>query len=161
MTLLRRTFGAVALAAPLLLAVTTPAVAHPLPHVDTAVISGSGVASPGLGLIPAHQWITFSGVATIAGIDGVLTRWDCLFYGESPASSLAQGMGTVSGSCGPLLFELCIFVRVAAVVLVDCLELTIYDDHIGTAPGTCVFRPHDFLPTTLYDLICEFAVALV
>ena len=155
MTLLRRTFGAVALAAPLLLTVTTPAVAHPLTHVDAAVVQGSGVISPSLGLLYETHSIYFNGTATVLGTDGELTTWDCSFAGSSLAS-LAHGMGSVSGWCGPLLFELCVFVRVAAVVLVDCLAL---GEHAGTAPGVCAFLPHDTLPTTSYDLLCGFGVA--
>lgn len=160
MNLLRRTFGAVALAAPLLLTVTTPAVAHPLPHVDVLVVEGSGTISPGVGLIPGPQSISFDGTATVVGTDGVLVTYDCSFSGTDPAGSTAAGSGTVSGSCGPISLSLCIFVRVGSVVIVICAEVQV-GVHVGTAVAECVFRPHDTLPTTSYDLICEATVTLV
>ena len=158
MNKLARTFyGAVALASPMLLAVTTPAVAHPLPHIDVAVIQGSGTISPGLGATPSPQSISFDGTATVVGTDGVLTSWDCSFSGSDPAGSVAAGAGTVSGSCGPVAFEICVFVREGAHVDVSCASTS---SHTGGAQAKCAFRPHDTLPTTAYDLVCEAYVTM-
>ena len=157
--LARTLYGAVALSSPMLLAVTTPAVAHPLPHVDLAVIQGSGTISPGLGALPEAQSISFDGVATVVGTDGIPTgTYTCSFAGTDPAGSAAAGAGTVSGSCGPIVLELCVFVREAAHVDVECTSTV---SHIGGAQAKCVFRPHDTLPTTSYDLVCEAVVVLV
>lgn len=156
--LARTIYGAVALASPMLLAVTTPAAAHPLPHVDVATIEGSGTISPGLGATPSAQSISFDGTATVVGSDGVLTEYDCAFSGEDPAGSAAAGAGTVAGSCGPIVLELCVFVREAAHVDVECVST---ESHKGGAQAKCVFRPHDTLPTTAYDLICEAIAILV
>jgi hypothetical protein len=160
--LTRTVFGGMALAAPLLLTVTTPAVAHPLPHVDVVVIQGSGTISPGLGLLPEHQSISFTGTATGVGTDsvsdGIPFTYGCSFSGEDPAGSVAAGAGTVAGSCGPLAFELCVFGRAGGKVSVVCASTT---DHKGGAEAECVFTPHGVLPTTSYDLICEAKAALV
>ena len=160
MNLLRRTFGAVALAAPVLLTVTTPAVAHPLPHVDALVIQGSGTISPGIGVEPDEQSISFTGTATVVGTDGVLTTETCSFSGTDPAATIPLGSGTVSGSCGPISLSLCVFIRIGVIVQVVCAEVQV-GVHVGTATATCVFRPHDSLPTTSFDLVCVAEVALV
>ena len=158
MSLTRRLFGAAALTAPLLLTVTTPAVAHPLPHVDQAVITGSGSISPGLGAVPEEQSISFDGSALTVGTDGVLVTFPCSFAGTDLAGSAATGLGTVSGACGPLFFELCVFVRVTVAVAVVCATTT---DHTGPGEAECIFRPHDTLPTTSYDLVCDARTAIV
>lgn len=157
MDALRRTFSTVTLAAPLLLTVTMPAVAHPYPHVDALVIQGSGTISPGLGATPTPQSISFDGTAFVAGTDGGLATYDCSFSGTEPQGALAAGAGAVSGACGLIRLSFCAFIHVGATALLACPELV---THLGVGVVECVFRPHDTLPTTAYDLVCHGDVAM-
>lgn len=152
--LVRSLYAGAALSMPLIFTVTTPAVAA---NVDTAVIQGSGTISPGLGLTPSPQSISFTGTATVVGTDGVLATYSCAFNGTDPAGSTAAGSGNVSGACGPLAFASCTFVRVGAHVDVVCTG----GAGTGGAYAKCVFRAHSVLPTTSYDLTCKAEVALV
>jgi len=150
----RKIFSGVALASPLLLAFTSPAVAA---NAAVAIIQGSGTISPGLGATPAFQSISFTGTATVVGTDGAPATYGCSFSGTDPQGSAAAGAGTVSGSCGPLVFASCTFVREGAHVDVVC---TAGGGGTGGAQAKCVFQPHQALPTTSYDLKCQAFVAI-
>lgn len=149
----RTVYGGLALAAPMLLTLSAPAaVADPLPHADVSLITGSGTISPGLGVFPVPQSISFTGTATAVGTTGPgVTTLSCSFSGTDPAGSAAAGAGTVSGNCGHLNFSLCVFVRQGPHVTVTC---TSTGSHTGGAVAECVFEPHAVLPTTSYDLVC-------
>ena len=121
---------------------------------DAAVINGSGSINPGLSEIPAAQSISFTGTATVVGTEGVLATYGCSFSGTDLAGSVAEGVGTVAGSCGPISFTTCVFLRIAAEVQVVCAELPVT---IGGA--VCVFTPTTTNPVTTYDLICAAAYA--
>lgn len=110
---------------------------------DGYVAQGSGTYSPGLGLVPEPQSMAFSASATVVGMDGILATYPCSFSGTDLAGSIAEGIGALSGRCGPMTFSTCVFVRVAAAFEMACAD-------IGVASG--VFTPHNTLPTTSYDL---------
>lgn len=151
--LVRSLYAGAAIAMPLVFTAATPAVAAP--NADVALIQGSGTISPGLGAVPEAQSVSFTGTATVVGTDGVLATYGCSFSGTDLAGSVAEGVGTVSGACGPLAFSTCVFVRVAGVVGVVCVA-----GGVGVAQAACVFTPHQTLPTTSYDLICEAAAVI-
>jgi len=129
------------------------------PHADVALIQGSGTISPALGTAVEDHAVSFTGSALAVGTDGVLTSYDCSFTGSGTGNILG-GPGTVSGNCGPLSFDLCVFVLTLAVVDVVCPKAVILTE-IGLGQGECVFRPHQVFPVESYDLTCEAAVALV
>ena len=152
--LVRSLFLGAAVAMPLTLIAASPAAAHPA-HADVAVIQGSGTISPGLSAtaLPAQQSISFTGTATVVGTEGVLATYPCSFGGTDLAGHPAEGVGTVSGSCGPISFTTCVFVRVGVVVAVVCADVTTALS-VELGAGVCVFTPTTFEPTTTYDLIC-------
>jgi hypothetical protein len=149
--LVRSLFAGAAVSMPLALVAASPASAA---NVDVAVIQGSGTISPGLGAVPEQQSVQFSGTATVVGTDGVAATYPCNFSGTDLAGSVAEGVGTVSGSCGPISLTTCVFVRVAGVVVVACA-----DGVVEVGGAVCVFTPDDVLPTTSYDLVCAAAYA--
>lgn len=154
---MKRLYAAAALVLPLALASYNPATAA-TPHADVAVIQGSGTISPPLGpLVEAHS-VSFSGTATVVGTDGVLATYPCSFNGVGTGNILG-GPGTVSGGCGPLVLELCVFVLTGAVVHVACPTAT--GTQAGIGQGECVFRPHQVLPVESYDLTCEASAVVV
>jgi len=126
---------------------------------DAAVITGSGTISPGLGPVPAAQSVSFTGTATVVGTDGILATYGCSFSGTDLAGSLLEGVGTVSGACGPLAFNTCVFLRIAAEVQVVCADVTVDPGAPSAAvgAGVCVFVPTSSNPVTTYDLICAAA----
>lgn len=149
--LVRSLFVGAAIAMPVMLIAASPASAQ---TADVAVIEGAGTISPGLGAVPEAQSVHFEGTATVVGTDGVLASYSCEFDGTDLAGSVAEGVGTVHGTCGPIALDLCVFIRVAGVVLVICPDGVI---EVGAA--VCVFEPDDLLPTTSYTLICAAAYA--
>lgn len=160
----RTLFAGAALAMPLIMLGTTPAVAA---HVDAAAITGQGTISPGLGIcvdpndpvkVPdCTQSISFDGTATAVGSDSSVgnptPQYSCSFTGTDLFGTVAEGVGTVSGNCGPLAFSLCAFVREAAIVEVACGGV------VNAAAAVCAFRPVDTLPTTAYTLVCGAVAA--
>lgn len=153
----RSLYAGAALSMPLIFTFTTPAVAA---VAGGAVIQGSGGISPGLDIVPVEQSISFGGTATVVGVNGtspeVATTYGCSFSGTDLAGWVGSGVGTVSGACGPLAFDLCAFVREAAHVDVVCANTS---SGAGAAYAKCVFRPHQVLPVTSYDLTCIAAAA--
>src|SRR5207302_10484833 len=98
--------GAIATGILTVLAGTSTVQAASLDSADGVVV-GSGTISPGLGVVPAPQTITFSG--TLTGADASLTPGvmsdTCAFSGTSGplGDSIAAGTGAVSGTCsGPV-----------------------------------------------------------
>jgi len=152
--LVRSLYAGAALSMPLIFTITTPAVAA---AGGAAVIQGSGGISPGLDIIPAEQSISFGGTATVVGIDGTTPvvggTYGCSFGGTDLLGWIGSGQGFVAGACGPLSFDTCVFVREAAHVDVACAGTT------GAAAAKCVFRPHQVLPVTSYDLTCVVPAA--
>ena len=147
------TYAATALVAPLLLTVTTPgtagaAIAH------GAVIQGSGGISPPLDLLPTEHSISFGGTATVVGIDGTTPvvggTYGCSF-GGTVTGNLSGAVGTFSGACGPLSFELCVLVLTTPSVRIACSRTS---GGSGGGYFECVFRPHQVLPVDSYDLTC-------
>ena len=151
--LVRSLFVGAALAMPLVLLGTSPAAAV---DANVAVISGSGIISPGLDIVPVQQSISFTGTATYVGTDGVLATAPCAFAGTDLRGSIAEGAGTVSGGCTPYNFSLCAFVRVFGVVVVVCANASVPPLTLGA--GVCVFTPDQVLPTTSYQLVCAAVV---
>jgi len=155
--LVRSLYAGAALSMPLIFTITTPAVAAPEANAGVvAVIQGSGGIGPGLEIIPDEQSISFGGTATVvAAVESntpkVLASYGCGFGGTDLAGWIGSGVGFVSGSCGPLSFETCVFVREAAHVDVVCANTS---SGVGGAYAKCVFRPHQVLPVTSYDLTC-------
>lgn len=150
--LARAAFAGAAIAMPLVMVGTSPAAAA---NVDVAVITGSGTISPGLSVVPVPQSISFSGSATVVGTHGVLTTYGCSFSGSDINGSIAAGVGTVSGSCGPISFDTCVFVRVLDVVQVVCAGASASGPTVKGASAECVFQPNNTLPTTSYTLTCK------
>ena len=129
------------------------------PHVDVAVITGSGTIVPSLGLDVETHAVSFDGQALAIGTEGVLAPFPCSFSG-SGIGNILGGPGTVSGSCGPLSFELCVFVLTGAVVDVVCPKTDVTVG-VGLGQGECVFRPHQLFPVESYDLACEASLGYV
>lgn len=146
-TLARSLFAGATLAMPVALLAGSPAAAA---GADLAVITGSGTISPGLNETPRPQSISFTGTATVVGTDGVLATFGCSFTGSDLAGSVAEGVGTVAGACGPIAFPTCAFARVGVEVQVACASTT---PSVGAA--VCIFTPNNTNPTTSYGLICE------
>jgi hypothetical protein len=124
-------------------AIVAPAIALAAPaaqaaNADGAVITGAGQILPGLTATPRQQAVNFNGTATVAGTHGVLTTYGCAFAGTDLEGSYAEGAGTVAGTCGPIGLNLCVFVRVAAVVPVVCADTSGPDKFAG---GAFVFVP--------------------
>jgi hypothetical protein len=131
---------------PLTMIASSPATAA---AADTFVIQGSGTISPGLTTTPTNQSISFTGTATVVGTHGTPGTYSCSFSGTSSIpETTANGAGTVSGSCGPIAFSSCTYVRAGVNVAVNCTEGT------RTATAKCVFNPGNTNPTTRYTLIC-------
>lgn len=154
---LRSMYAAAAVVLPLTLTMFQPATAA-TPHADVAVIQGSGTIDPALGTAVEAHSVSFTGTATVVGTDGVLATYACSFNGVGTGNILG-GPGTVSGGCGPLVLELCVFVLTGAVVHVACPKTTAAQ--VGIGQGECVFRPHQILPVESYDLTCEASLGLV
>ena len=157
--LVRSLFAGAALAMPLTVLAATPAAAA---EADAFVITGSGTIFPGLGAVPTPppgggQAINFTGTATTVGTHGVPGTYSCSFSGTDINGSAALGVGTVSGSCGPIGFTTCFFARVTAVVAVVCADTAI--PPVRGAAAVCAFTPVDVNPTTRYNLICAGAYA--
>lgn len=148
------TYAATTLGAPLLLTVTTPAVVSAA-AAHSAVIQGSGGISPGLDLNVWERSISFGGTATVVGINGtapdVARAYWCSFNG-SFTGNLSGGAGTFSGACGPVSFDLCVFVYTTPSLRISCAN-----NSNGTGGGwfECVLRPHQVLPVTSFDLTCK------
>jgi hypothetical protein len=149
--LVRSLFAGATIAMPLNLLITSPAAAA---SADAAVIQGHGTISPGLTPVPTQQSISFTGTATVVGTDGVLATYPCSFTGTDLAGSLAAGVGTVKGNCGPLDFTTCVFVRIGAEVQVICA-----DTGVSVGAAVCVFQPDQINPTTSYTLTCGAVAA--
>jgi hypothetical protein len=146
--LVRSLFVGAAIAMPLTLIATTPAVAL---GEDVGVVTGGGSISPGLGVTPANQTFHFSGTATVVGTDGVAASFSCSFDGSDSVGTAALGTGPFSGGCGPISFSNCTFVRATVAVVVAC-----NDGVVKVAAGACVFVPSDVNPTKNYTLVCAF-----
>ena len=137
---------AVAVAMPLVLVSGNPATAA---GADAMVVTGSGTISPGLTLVPVSQSISFAGTATVAGTHGVLATYSCSFSGTLIAG-VAGGAGSISGSCGPISFDVCF-----AVAVIGSWSIVCQDGTRRSAQGwECEFSPSDTLPTTRYTLLC-------
>jgi len=116
---------------------------------DTLVISGSGTVSPGLApVITRPQAITFTGTATVIGTDGILATYACQVTGTGLNDNMAAGVGYLSGSCGPISFSSCTFVRDHADTNVQCLDAA----RGRTLTGKFLFQPTDLNPVTRYQL---------
>ena len=140
----RTVFAGVALAMPLTLLATTPAVAA---NADVAVINGNGTILPGLDVVPVPQAVSFTGTANVTGSHpGIVT---CSFNGTDLLGSLAEGVGTVSGDCGPIDLNTCAFVRVVEAVVVGCV-----DGVVEAGGGVCLFQATDSSPVKNYTLLC-------
>jgi hypothetical protein len=132
-----------ATAMPVVVALAQPAAAA---RADVAVIQGGGTITPGLTEVVQNQSVNFTGTATVVGTDGVLATYQCSFSGTGFGNA-AGGVGTVSGSCGPVPFTSCNFVFTAVHVTVACAP--------QVAAADCVFTPNNIRPTTSYGLVCE------
>lgn len=146
--LVRSLFAAAAFVLPVTVTMVQPAAAA---NVDVAVIQGSGTITPGLSATPQNQSVSFTGTATVVGTDGVLATYTCSFAGTGFGNALG-GIGSVSGSCGPVVFPSCTFVFTAVHVTVACPPTI--------AASDCIFTPTTLNPTTTYDLLCEGALVL-
>jgi hypothetical protein len=132
----------------LVLAVTVmslAAVVSPAHAYDAGVVSGSGVYAPGLDTIPMPQAFSFSGSATTYGTNGLPATFACAWSGVGLADNVASGAGTFSGSCGPLQFTACTYVRSGAALSFACqngangsLTITFPTNHTYTATGPIV-----------------------
>lgn len=147
-------YAATALAAPLLLTVTTPAAVSAV-HVDTGLIQGSGTITPGLGASTTPQAMSFAGTLTAVSTRGVGATYGCAWAGDWITVALA-GVGAVAGACGPIVFETCV-----GVLAGPALDLVCQRPSTGVSPWeiACVFRPHQTNPVTSYDLTCAIAGA--
>lgn len=115
------------------------------------VMTGSGTISPGLGLVPIPQSVSFTGTAGYVSTFPVgLAGYPCSFSGAE-FGSMAGGVGTLAGSCGPASYTNILYVRAGAtlsgigVVVGGSSSSTHFD---------CVFQPTDVNPTTRYSLVC-------
>lgn len=138
--------AAVTLALPLVMSAATPASAA---GANTVVISGSGTISPGLTHVPADQWVTFTGTATVTGTNGVLATYSCSFGGNVFDATVVAGLGYVSGSCGPIDFTNCQWLHQFGHASIVCV-----DTRVTLAQLECVFSPTNVLPATQYSVLC-------
>lgn len=134
------------------------------------VVIGGGSISPGLGVLPAHQTVTFSGSLTGAGVVGttsVVISDTCTFSGASTdqagGDNIALGLGQVTGSCiGSLGISASLtYARVGALVAVEgpgsvTLGTTTVN---GDSAGICVFVTTQTPPITSYTVVCVTAAA--
>lgn len=129
----------------------TPASPASAAHVDVLVITATGTIFPGLGMEPRAQNIHFIGPAIHAGTRGTV-GYTCEYTGNGLADSISEGLGTLSGSCGPISMATCVYVRVAVAVTLACAD-------VGTPSGVVVqagelaLLPHNTNPTTSFDLV--------
>ncbi|HEX8004145.1 MAG TPA: hypothetical protein VF519_15765 [Mycobacteriales bacterium] len=148
--LVRSLFAGAAIAMPIVMVTASPAAA-----LDAFVITGSGTISPGLTAVPTPQSVSFTGTATSVGTTAVPGSYPCSFSGTDTLGSAAEGVGTVSGSCGPFAFTNCQFVRIVGVVVVVCPP---QGNPPRTAVAVCAFQPTNVNPTTRYNLVCAGVV---
>ncbi len=119
---------------------------------DTFVMTGSGTFSPGLGLTPQAQSLSFTGTATVVGTDGVAATYSCSITGGEFLGELAFGAGNASGGCAPPKWcRSWTYVRVGAKWVWVCTA-TVLNPSVGVMD--CLFSPSDVNPTTNFTLVC-------
>lgn len=115
-------------------------------HADAVVLQGAGTYAPPLGVLSEAHALSFSGVATVTGTDGVAVTFDCQFYGTS-FESLSGGEGAMAGSCGPLAFPSCVYARAGVAGTITCAGV------VEEMVLSFFWRPVDVIPTSAYTLI--------
>lgn len=138
------------------LAFTAPASAQ---AAAVGVVVGSGTITPGLGVLPALQTISFSGTLTGAGAVGasaVILSDSCSYNGSSSSlgDNVAFSLDSLSGSCsGTLaLSETMTAVRVGAIALEEGSGSV--GGVAGPAFHVCVWVSTQAPPITQYKHVC-------
>lgn len=140
---MRRTFLAAIAALPLL--VPAPSSAQ---GTGVFVVQGSGGISPGLDLVPAAQSVSFGGTMTVVGTDPLLSTYGCSF-GGTEVGFIGASQGYLGGGCGHVQCPIGPYERAGFVLTWTCTNVFV------TITMECVFRPHQTLPVTSYDMTCE------
>ncbi|HEV2890683.1 MAG TPA: hypothetical protein VGX28_09935 [Frankiaceae bacterium] len=106
-----------ALAAALLpAALLTAAPARAVPPV-VLLIDGNGTYFPGYGTSPTPQSMRMTGTATDVATGAVHA---CAWELQGLADTIAQGVGTWKGTCGPYVFASCAYTRAGTDATVAC-----------------------------------------
>ena len=139
---------------------TVPAAAQ---AAGSGAFDGTGTITPGLGVTGTA--VTFSLTGTLTGaavVNGnpVVINDTCTFSGGGANDSVAEGMGTVTGSCaGSLAITLSSgnYVRVGTDVTVTGSGSA--GGVSGTVAAKCVFRTTQAPPVTSFNVDCEASAA--